>query len=340
MKENKVYKFIVFGDNWDVYLYAYRDFIESPDVTYFSDFRQRGIARWLHRLMFNPRLNHIVDVPFKPLWNKRYTTGLTEDCYCFLIFEKWLRHESATHFLPYLRNRYPNSKIVCYLQDLVHNVVDQYTDREVDVNYIKKYADLVVSYDPFNAQKYGMEYIPTVFSPIKMNWKHNEDGSDLYFLGRDKGRLNKLIEICKAANSNGLKCKFLLLDIPKKKQVACYGITYIDRPIPYTKNIENVYNTKCVLEVLQTDAASSTFRMWEVIASNRKLLTNNLDITKQIYYDPRYISTYSNTDDIDWRFVVDKKDTFEKENPYLSKIRPDNLIKVIEEKLDITTRIV
>ena len=148
-----------------------------------------------------------------------------------------------------------------------------------------------------------------------------------------------MVAICKAAKEKGASCYFLLVEVPKEKQIVCDGIQYIDYPVTYQENLQNCANSHCVLELLQQDAVSPSFRVWECISLNRKLLTNNRCINQQDVYDDRYVSMFQTVDDIDWHFVSEDVSFPEDCNPYLDDIRPENLVSFIDKQLNIKIRL-
>lgn len=329
------FKLVVFGSDWDVYLAAFKDLIVNPQIAYIPTYRPTGGLGMLQRIQFNPKLNNILNIPCKHLWNSYYLRGMHAKKTCFLILENWLRLESGIRLLPYLRNTYPDSKIVCFVQDLAETIIDQYAHQPIDVEYIRQYADLLISYDAIDAQKHGMQHHPTVFSPVNLDKATLPDTCDIYFLGRDKKRLDLLIEISKEAKRRGIKAKFILLEVPQKQRIKCDGIVYQDHPVSYMENLKNVAASKCVVEMLQQQADSPTFRTWEAIALNRKLLTNNESIQHSRVYDKRYISLFHDITDIDWNFIKNESPFGNAQNPYQESIRPAALIKFIEEQLKI-----
>lgn len=326
-------KLIVLGSDWDVYQYAFRDFIENSKVCYIPTFRPKGLLGKIHRLLFNPRINKLINIPFKKSWTSYYFKDLKEDNYCFLILETWLRWESATGLLPYLRKKYPKSRIVCFNQDLLKRIVDLYTGEFIPANYLKNISDLVITYDTNDAARYGFTYFPTVFSPI-CSIKPKAP-SDLYFLGLNKGRLPMLVEICRKAKDLGLKCNFIMLKVPHEEQIHIEGIHYVDTNVPYSENLANAAASGCIIEMLQPGASSATFRMWEAIMLNRKLITNSISVKSSPFFDDRYISTFTCADDFDWDFVRTPQKGFEA-NPFQENIRPEALVRFIEQRLNIT----
>lgn len=327
------YRLVIFGDFWDVCQVAHRDWIVNPLVTYISNFRPKGLLGFLQRIQFNPKLNSILNIPFKDKWNPYYLRGVNVENACFLVTERWLRMECGIRLLPYLRNNYPNSCLVCFTQDLVETIKDFYSHRPVDVNYVKKYSDLFISFDFIDSRKHKLAYHPTVFSPLCL--PEFKVVNDLYFLGRDKGRLKTLVNICSEARRRGLRVLFLLIEVPKEQRIKCDGITYLDRLVPYEENLRNVASSRCVIEMFQSDATSPTFRTWECIMLNKMLVTNSTSIRHSEFYDSRYVSVFSDENDIDWG-AVDRGCAFVgQQNPMAAKIRPQSLVTFIEKKLQI-----
>ena len=330
------FKLVVFGSDWDVYQVAFRNLIDNARIHYIPTFRPKGLLGVLQRIQFNPKLNNIVSMPFKELWNSYYINKVDKgQSLCFLILENWLRLEYGTKLLPYLRSHYPDAKIVCFTQDLIETIIDQYRNTPIDVDYVKSYVDLFVSYDRADAKKYGIEYHPTVYSQVKLTRGADRERCDLFFLGRDKGRLPMLVSICDEARRRNLTCKFILLEVPRARQIMCEGITYVDKPISYQDNLKYCLESKCVVELLQHQADSPTFRTWETIALNRRLLTNNSSLKKTNVYDERYISVFHDVNDIDWNFVTSGNPFSATGNPYQETIMPERLVEYIEQKLNI-----
>ena len=329
------YRLVIFGDTWDVYQVAHKEWIDSPSIVYLSTFRPKGLLGVFQKVQFNPQINAVFPLPGKSLWNAYYLRGVKDTKVCFLITERWLRIECGIRLLPFLRSHYPQSRIVCFTQDILATIKDLYSGKAVDVDYIKKYTDLFISYDKNDAKKYHIHYHPTVFSALAMDGSHAAIKYDLYFLGRDKGRLPLLMTICKEAAKRGLKCKMILTDVPQSERIACEGITYSDANIPYRDNLRYCASSKCVLEVLQHAATSPTFRTWESIMLNRKLMTNSDSIKESEVYDSQYISVFHDITDFDWAFIGRGND-FRQGNPYQELIKPDSLVRFIESQLHIT----
>ena len=327
------YKLVIFGNEWDVYMTSYRDLIDNPQVVYIPTFRPNGLRGLVQRIHLNPKLNHIVHMPGKAYWPSYILLDIKPDeQVCFLITERWMLLESGLQLLPYIRQHYRNAKVVCFFQDIINTFIDLYTLKPIDIEGIKAQCDLAISYDRKDAEKHHTAYHPTIFSPLSI--QSDNIKYDLYFLGRDKGRMTMLMRLCQEAQRRGLRCKFDMIEIPQEKQIAQEGVFYPKGNIPYEDNLRNSAESRCIIEVLQHEASSPTLRTWEAIALNRKLLTNNSSIKDTDIYDPRYISVFHDETDVDWDFIASES-PFQDANPFLETIRPESLVRFIENELNI-----
>jgi len=333
MDSAKKYRLVVFGDDWDVYQAAHRDWIDNPNVIYISTFRPSGMLGWLQRIQFNPKLNRIVKIPLKQKWNPYYLRNVSGNNVCFLITEKWLRMEYGIKLLPFLKKQFPESRIVCFTQDLVETIVDHYSQQPIDIKYLKSNSDLFISYDLRDAVKHHLVYHPTVYSPIHSHKFSNK--YDLYFLGRDKGRLKTLISICSTAQCKGLRCLFILPEVPKSQRIPCEGIIYVDDPIDYQDNLNHIAESRCIIEILQDEASSPTFRTWECIMFGRMLISNNQSLRTSDFYDSGYVSIFHDENDFDWNIVKRGSTYVSGQNPFIKLISPNSLVSFIENKLQI-----
>ena len=335
------HKLVVLGSDWDVYTHAFSDFIASEAIYYIPTFRPSGgISGAIQRLHLNPKLNSYLSLPCKGIWGWRIVNKIRKEAkeapVCILILENWLRMESALQMLPKLRKSFPSAKIVCFAQDLVTRIDDMYTLQHTDTEYAKRYCDLFITFDTNDAKRYDIEYFPTVFS-YPRNISNAPNGKyDMYFLGRNKGRAALLAELSKRAKEHNLTTNFLIVEDETDTSAPTDGLRYTSKGITYEENLRNVAGCNCIVELLQKSAASPTFRLWETICFNKKLLTNNLSIKESPFYDSRYVSTFSSMEDIDWEFIKNiAEPAFPDKNPFCEQIKPASLIRFIETSLDI-----
>ena len=150
-------------------------------------------------------LNKKIELPFKFIW---YSSVLDEkkidkrERVYFILYESF--HLSfSKKYLTYLKRKYENSKF-CFV---FHNTVNLYNINKLDK--VRKYYDEVITFYADDAENHGftkLDIFPYQL-PVEMTKKGEE--SDVFFIGSDKGRLPKLINIYEKLKEEGLKGLFI-----------------------------------------------------------------------------------------------------------------------------------
>lgn len=336
MKKISKYNLVILGSDWDLYKIAYSDAV-TRNALYLSKIEpQKKFFKFLFKLHFSPKANKLINLPFKQLWCKYWFKNINnKEPHLFLIFRNWLALDENANILNYIRKNYNNPKICTFFQDIIASYKVQNSHKNLDIYKIKDRADLVLTYDECDAKKYGLIYHPTVFSKVTIH-NSTKPKCDVFFIGKDKGRLPLLAKVYQKLTEADYNCLFILLNVPEEKRVLQDKIQYIDRQLPYHEILEYVVNAKCLLELIQPGAVGFTYRTLEAIAYNKKLLTNNSSMSENEYFDNRYISIFDSEENIDMTFLSDSNDNPIFENPFKDCISPLRLISFIEKILDIS----
>ncbi|MBO7423549.1 MAG: hypothetical protein J6T99_09230 [Oscillospiraceae bacterium] len=170
---------------------------------------------------------------------------------------------------------------------------------------IRKEFDFVFSYNTEDVEKYGFRYTSAFFSKYNQQDLLNGKKSDICFIGLAKDRGDLIVRIFNKLNRS-CNCNFIICSNGKTSQYP-NGIEVTDKRMPYTEYLSNEINSNCILEVLKEDTASPTFRCWEAVYYNKRLLTNWKGIRDFVYYDPNFMQYFENENDIDIDFILDKK---------------------------------
>lgn len=199
-------------------------------------------------------------------------------------------------FRNFLKNNYTNCKIIFHLGDLIS------TKKGVRVDDIKDFADLVVTYDHNDADKYGFIYHFTPYTKLPAELLQSTfNKSQILFYGLAKNRTVELIQIYDKLKNSNMKCEFCIPDLSddylgSRPELA--NATYT----PYWDYLRRVQNTQCLLEIIQKGSRGCTFRTLEAVVYNKKLITNNPSIREETFYNPQYIQVIDSIDslDVDW----------------------------------------
>lgn len=328
------YNYVIFGSSWDLYLHSYADIMDLDDVRYIPEsIRSRMIKEnFLYHLHLG-KINNFFQLPFKGIWNQLYFKDdfVNKKPLCFVFTSSWIRLNKFIGLTNYLKNKYTDSKTVCFITDLVSTLKYPYTATVFDVNFERKNYDLMLSFDHGDCDKYGLLYHPLVYSISKAG--NVKTRSDIYFLGQAKNRFDDIIDIYEKLRNQGLKLDINVVGVPKCNQKYDDDIHYLDTFMTYDENLFHLLRSKCVLELMQKSGHGYTQRSVESVGENRKLLTNNPEIRNAPFYNPKYISTFTSSNDLDLDFIKRIPDNEEVNYNYSQYLSPLELLDFIDTHL-------
>lgn len=169
----------------------------------------------------------------------------------------------------YMMKINPSAQIFLYYM----NTIDSSIKNKMN-QFDKAY---IYTFDKHDSIKYNINYIHTPYS-IMTPYSSDNEIYDVLFLGRSKGRDKELLTIRNVLKSNHKKYKIMLLDSDDEEMK-------IDEYISYEQYLEDVSKSKCILEIIKKGQAGSTLRALEALWFQKKLITNNINIQYDEYYD-------------------------------------------------------
>lgn len=282
---------------------------------------------WL-RLLFaihnSAKISKKINLPFKRLWYPYYFCDdfLEKKPLCIVL----LNHQLPIDYLRYLKNRYPDCKIVMLHRDFL--CVSQRANPQLPQNPI---LDLEMTYDEGESKKYGFPHFSEFESKIDVIIENNFE-SDVFFAGKAKDRLPAILNAYKKITESGLKTYFFLTGVPEEQQIKMPGIEYAKRFMSYREMLYHTVNTRCVLETVQGGGQEGyTSRFLESVIYGKKLITNHSYIKQSKFYDPTKIQLVNNMDEIDTSFITEG--TGFVDYSYNGEFSPFRVIDRIEEEL-------
>ena len=196
--------------------------------------------------------------------------------------------------------------VIFYLIDSVADNAVAYGRSMDDLLALFRMFDNVFTYNAADAEQFS-DCVQYIDIPL---WTTNPPpmriappSADLYFCGRNKNRRDLVASISDRLARAGMKCSCLLADRENPEASP-------DRWVPYEDTLRGLFDANCVLEVLTKTNAAPTLRFKEAVVYNKKLLTNNPNISALPYYDPRWMRTFQTAEDIDldWLHAVEPVD--------------------------------
>lgn len=200
----------------------------------------------------------------------------------------------------FLRNRYPDCMIIFHLGDLLS------THKNINISEIKDFSDLVVTYDHNDAENNIITYHSHPYSSLPSEMLACSEGnSQLLFYGYAKNRSKLILQVYDKMKASGVKCDFSIPgltseDCSNRPELANAKFT------PYLDYLKKLQCTDCILEIIQSGSQGCTFRTWEAIVYNKKLITNNKSIKDEPFYNQEYIQVIDSVESINVEWI--KKD--------------------------------
>lgn len=288
------------------------------------------ILHKLHKIHWSAKINEKINLPFKRIWFKKMTNGKFNNGKptCFILFggQYGIRESKL---LDYIKKIDPNNRIVIHYRDVIGNE-SKYLDS------FKSKCDLIYTYNKIDVETYGVDYFCSyIYSKEQEVTSPDTFKYDLYFVGYTKGRLSFLIELCKHLKNNNVKCLFKIAGVAKNERIKQDGIEYLDKPIPYSQVINDIQDSRCILELMQPNSDGATLRTLEAITYKRKLLTNGCNISKREFFCKEQMCMFSTIKSIDIDFITSplKYDKFLN----VDSFSPIRELQYLENKLSVST---
>ena len=326
------YNYVVFNtfdnkysvDNDGYYTICLRDLekVEGVEVVNLPLSHKSLFLRALCNIHTSHRANRYFKIPFQEIWYPYFARIKFNNNkpICFIFIGRL-----PLEYIQYLKKSYKNSKCILLYRDL-RSVTARLYPNHVDNSIF----DYQMSIDRQECINYGMVYFDEFESKIEVPVSDNYPESDVFFAGKAKDRLDRLMQAYHIFTNAGLKCKFYLMNVEKKDQIALPGIQYSNSLMPYTEMLYHTVNSRCVLEINQKEAVGYTSRFLEAVMFNKRLITDNQDVIKSSFYNPENILCIHSMDEIVPSFVTCKKNV---DYHYNNEFSPINLIHQIDNLL-------
>ena len=201
--------------------------------------------------------------------------------------------------LLYLKKEYDAIFVLYYIDTISRSV-------SVYANYLRKKGvfDLVYTFDKCDAYKYGIMFQETPYSRIPLNMSNK---IDLYFCGIDTDRIETIRRITRVPE---LDYSMDLIEasggewLEENNRIVLH---HVKDAMPYKVVLEKTLQANCILEIVRPGQVGFTLRVFEAVVYNKKLLTNNANITEFPFYNTKYMRVFKKVDDIDWEWVKSKE---------------------------------
>ena len=188
--------------------------------------------------------------------------------------------------------------------------------------------DYILTFDPEDARRFNYLYCP-IYSKI-LNNENREEGEfnfDLCYFAHLKNRIGFIRSIIRDSKLNHCSLRMGLSGVGKEYANEIPREFILDEDLKYEDVIEDTIKSNCILDITQEGQCGATFRYYEAIIYNKKLLTNNKSIQCLKFYDPRHIRFFDSVNDIDWEWIKRREPIHYEYNNEFSPLRIIDIVQ-------------
>lgn len=222
-------------------------------------------------------------LPFRKIWLRKWQAQLKSDKFDQVIFFSTNPIDGLIYLLPYFS---PNKIIYWYWDPLKIGIKP---------SALEKYKCKLWTFDKQDADQYKINY-NTTFYFDNIVLPENTVAFDVLFIGLEKGRRGLINQVGNILERNGLRPYFYIVDNDAWKPNYKGAFPKVD----YSQYLEKVSQSKAILDIVQENQWGLTLRPMESIFFEKKLITNNRQISEHDFYDPQniFIIGKDNWDDL------------------------------------------
>jgi len=166
--------------------------------------------------------------------------------------------------------------------------------------------DEVHSFEKEDCRKYGMRFAPNFIYKESRSDSQDFDYDVFNISSRDK-RTPRIVEIAKKLKAEGIIYKIIILD--KKNKLQADSVDVVNKAIPLEEVNAYIARSKALIDFHREKQEGLTFRVFESMGAQKKLITTNPDIKNYDFFNPDNIYVVENNE-----FAINK--TFF-ETPYV-----------------------
>ena len=269
-------------DNWgfnDFIAKAYRNNNHEVQHINFDSFQYKYPSVWykIHnfflKLLFRKNLKHSY---YGQQIIKRLETFGQQDLVLTLKGD-FIDRESIQNFKKYTK------RSIAFFNDNVK--------RYPNIANVIPYFDEVFSFEKKDCEKYNLKFLTNFIYNEKESTKTQLEYDVFNISSKDK-RTPQIIKIAENLKAQGIDYKIIILD--KKNKIKNKNITTINQTISLAEVASFIDKATAVLDFHRSNQNGLSFRVFESLGLEKKLITTNQDIKNYDFYNPDNIFIIEN----------------------------------------------
>ncbi len=188
-----------------------------------------------------------------------------------------------------IKGDFVDPKYLKALKPFTHKSIGFFNDNSYRCPKIKRALhcfDQVFSFEKEDCENFGLHFAPNWIYTQKPEIQPEFNYAVFNISSKDK-RLQTLIKIAQDLKSKNIGYKFMVLD--KEATLPSDEIDYFKTKIPLEEVNQLVAHSKTLLDINRPGQKGLTFRVFESLGLEKKLITTNADIVNYDFYNPNNI---------------------------------------------------
>lgn len=177
-------------------------------------------------------------------------------------------------YLDWLHKKNPESKIIIFYTNKVN--------KKNNPDKLKRKWCSIWTCDRIDSEKYDLNLYDGIAYFKIYEVKKETPIYDIFYIGKDKGRLDDLLSLEKKFNNLGLNTYIHI--VPEKRWFAKKNERY-NSLMPYEQVLENLGKSRAILHLSQGAQNGITMRVMESLIHNIKLITDCTYLVNYDFYD-------------------------------------------------------
>ena len=305
----------------------FQEYFLNKDIQKYSILKENKNIKFIN-IFWKKNINNyffkIIRKIIEPFGLNKYFLNYDE-----LKKKKITKYDKVIYFDFYKKNTLSILRKYTYMSEEIFWLWNKTEERKI--NYLKSFSKNIWTFDEGDGKKYNLKYTNQFYWREAKNEDMLKEEKRLFFIGEDKGRIDRIDEIAKKVN---LPIKILI----KKEKFKFYKKDFqkylLKKNLDYPKVLDEIKSSSVILEICKKGQEGITLRALEALFFNKKLITNNLNIKNYDFYNENNIFIIENNKNINKKdideFLIKDKVTIKKD--ILNKYTIENWIDEITKK--------
>lgn len=191
-----------------------------------------------------------------------------------IVFDGHARKE----FLGWLKSKNNGKKMIFWCWNTVEEIENNFHLSDVPTGYE------IWSYSKSDCYERNLNYNTTFYWHESSADEGKKIKNDIYFIGKDKGRYNKISRIAELCDQVGVKTFFEVTPTHKWNFSKKYAKT-----VSYRRVIDNISESKAILDIKVSATAGPSLRAVEAAFFKKLLITDDVFVRDFKFYNPNNI---------------------------------------------------